>query len=159
MKETNLEKAVDALKTIVDETLGEGKPVAAEDTNKRKKCAGESDKELDKVKLYFWIVVLLLIAAQIIALRWWAILTGIITFIIAMFVDDLISNREEIKEQIQEWMDENKGDLLVYVIAIIAILVEAFTIGWWTILAGPATLLVAFLLNKLIKAIAEHFYY
>lgn len=162
MKETNLEKAIDALKTIVDETLGEGEPVVAEDDNKDKKkgkkSAGKSDKELDKVKLYFWIVVLLLIAAQIIALKWWAILTGIITFIIAMLVDNLISNREEIKEQIQEWMDENRGDLLLYVIAIIAILVESFTIGWWTILAGPVTLLVAFLLNNLIRAIADHFY-
>ena len=163
MKETNLEKVFDRLTTVVDETLGEGQPGAVEygQTNKktRIKSAGQSDKELDKVKLYFWIGAVLLIVVQIIALEWWAILTGIITFILAMLGDKLISDREEIKEAIQTWMSENRREIVVYLIALIAIVVEIFTIGWWSILAAPATLIVAYLLNKLIDAIVGHFYY
>ena len=46
MKETNLEKAIDALKTIVDETLGEGEPVVAEDDNKDKKKGKKSNDSI-----------------------------------------------------------------------------------------------------------------
>ena len=161
MKKMNLEDTIDSIlkeEDVLDSNENTSENIDGSHKNvvKKRKKTG---KEIDKARLYIWICAILLIVVQVILLRWWTIITGPITIFIAILIEHLISKREMIKEQIRTWIHQNMSDSFVYAIAIIAIIVEILTIKWWTIIAGPATLFLAYLLNNLKKAVVKYFYH
>lgn len=114
------------------------------------------DNKAKTIKIRTWAVAFALIVLQVIFWKWWTILTGVVTAFAAYYVAEVLVKKDELLEELHEFVMENWGDCIVWVIAVILIIVQVFALGWWTLLTGPCTILVAFLLQKLFGKVSEY---
>lgn len=52
----------------------------------------------------------------------------------------------------------NYAKLYLWIGAVVLVVIQGFLIGWWTLLAGPATGLVLYGIYYLLDIIIDHFY-
>lgn len=103
------------------------------------------EKRLHKIKVIstccIWSIAAILITLQVIFLQWWTILTGILTAIAVIYAFLIKKGIEEAPKENRKQMIWVQG--LTWGIAMLLIILEIIFWGWWAILSGVATFVVA----------------
>lgn len=113
--------------------------------------------KVKKIRIWTFAIALTLVVLQVLFLKWWAILTGVVTIVAAYYVSEVLVNADELLEDVNEFVTDNKANIVLWVIAGILIIVQIFVIGWWTLLTGPLTIIIFFLLQELFVVILDYF--
>lgn len=155
----NVEKLVEGLEKTVGAVLENAQtptPVPEVEPSEKKYETQErhDGRSLNYAKLYLWIGAVVLVVIQGFLIGWWTLLSGTLTFILAGICDYIISNKEDIYEE----LIENRLAIIMILLGVAAVIVEGFLLGWWTLLAGPATGLVIYGIYYLLDIIIDHFY-
>ncbi len=109
------------------------------------------------IRLSVWLTAILLIAVQVVFLKYWTILTGLLTCALALFVAEFLVRLKTIGKMLQIIVRHHMLEIVVWTLAIVAIVVEAFVWKWWTCLTGIVTLFVAYLLTGVLRYIWAYF--
>lgn len=109
------------------------------------------------IRLSVWLTAILLIAVQVVFLKYWTILTGLLTCALALFVAESLVRLKTIGKMLQIIVRQHMLEIVVWTLAIVAIVVEAFVWKWWTCLTGIVTLFVAYLLTGVLPYIWAYF--
>lgn len=109
------------------------------------------------IRLSVWLTAILLIAVQVVFLKYWTILTGLLTCALALFVAEFLVRLKTIGKMLQIIVRHHMLEIVVWTLAIVAIVVEAFMWKWWTCLTGIVTLFVAYLLTGVLRYIWAYF--
>ena len=102
------------------------------------------------IRRYVWLTAFLLVVLQIVFLKWWAILTAPLTLVLAFFMAEFLIHFKTILRRYKMYM-------VVWTVAIVAIILEAFLWQWWACLSGIATLVVAYLISCAISRVRRYF--
>ena len=157
-----ISKVGEGLLNVLTEMQGEDENSVQKSKNNRKKCSRDEDDSCDsntekKIKIWTWGIAFVLIVLQVAFLKWWTVLTGVATAFAAYYVAEMLIKMDDIKEVISEFFAENKGNSILWIVAAILIVVQIFIWQWWTLLTGPLTVLIAFLLQKLFGVLSGYF--
>lgn len=102
------------------------------------------------IRLSVWSLALVLIIVQAIFFRWWTFATGPVTAVIAFFTANFC---EDFKENARR----NIVNIVIWALAIIAIIAQIILWKWWTILTGIITVAIAVLITLAASRVSDYF--
>ena len=106
-----------------------------------------------KIKLYFILATIFLILVQILLIKWWTLLTGPVTILLAVGIYKIFSDPIGVIERVLEMIMDNLALSIFIVIGIVAVVIQIVTLGWWSILTGVVTIVVLALLYHLLDSL------
>lgn len=165
MKMDNLlEKVMTKAETLIDDDseMDQEDSLEEEDDEieyikRRKRTPKDCDndaKPVDSTKriirLSVWSLALVLIIVQAIFFGWWTLATGPVTAVIAFFTASFC---EDFKENARR----NIVNIVIWALAIIAIIAQIILWKWWTILTGIITVAIAVLITLAASRVSDYF--